>query len=173
VLPLDNEEAPGNHGAEPLRLLKRGFASYTDAGSEALAALGKEPRVDEERDRRLTEGEEEQIQTYLEGRADEQLLFEPALQTAMRMRECYTLQSTQVNLARRMIFLERAKNGSSRQVPLPIPMVQLLSEYVSNHRQAIASRGDRLLPFWDGNLDDVPSISPLGSFRYDLHGSSD
>lgn len=138
----------------PLRLLKRGFASYTDADSEALAVLGKKPRVDEERDRRLSEGEEKQIQTYLHGRADEQLLFELALQTAMRMRECYTLQSAQVNLARRTIFLERTKNGSSRQVPLPTPMVQLLSDYMSNHRQAIASRGERLLPFWDGNLDD-------------------
>jgi integrase len=138
----------------PLRLLKRGFASYTEADSEALALLGKKPRVDEERDRRLTDGEEEQIKAYLHDRADERLLFELALQTAMRMRECYTLQSAQVNLAQRTIFLERTKNGSSRQVPLPTPMVQLLSEYMSIRRQAVASRGDRLLPFWDGDLDD-------------------
>jgi integrase len=139
----------------PLRLLKRGFATYTEADSEALAALGKKPRVDKERDRRLTDEEEKRIQAYLRGRADERLLFELALQTAMRMRECYTLQSMQVNLVQRTIFLERTKNGSSRQVPLATPMVQLLSEYMSSHRQAIASREDRLLPFWGGDLDDA------------------
>jgi hypothetical protein len=31
----------------PLRLLKRGFASYTEADSEALAAHGKKARVDD------------------------------------------------------------------------------------------------------------------------------
>jgi integrase len=71
----------------------------------------------------------------------------------MRMRECYTLQSAQVDLGKRTIFLERTKNGSSRQVPLPTPMVALLSKYMSKHRQAIASREDRLLPFWSGDLD--------------------
>jgi integrase len=105
----------------PLRLLKRGFASYTEADSEALAVLSKKPRVDEERDRRLTDGEEEQIQAYLHGRADERLLFELALQTAMRMRECYTLQSAQVNLGipppRRtlsigMMFLSEVLHGT-------------------------------------------------------------
>jgi len=137
----------------PLRLLKRGFASYTEADSEALAAHGKKVRVDEERDRRLADDEEAKIVAYLQDRADERLLFELALHTAMRMRECYTLHSAQVNLVKRTIFLERTKNGSSRQVPLPTPMVALLSEYVSKHREAIASRGDRVLPFWDGNLD--------------------
>jgi len=138
----------------PLRLLKRGFATYTDADAEALAAFGRAPRVDEERDRRLFEVEEAQILTYLQNRQDESLLFQLALQTAMRMRECYTLHAAQVNLAQRTIFLERTKNGSSRQVPLPSPMVQLLSKYIDSQKQAIASRGDRIFPFWSGALDE-------------------
>jgi integrase len=131
----------------PLRLLKRGFATYTDADAEALAVYGKEPRVDEKRDRRLFQVEEALILTYLQDRRDESLLFQLALQTAMRMRECYTLHAAQVNLGQRTIFLKRTKNGSSRQMPLPSPMVQLLSNYIDSQKQAIASREDRIFPF--------------------------
>jgi integrase len=135
----------------PLRLLKRGFATYTDADAQALAAVGKAPRIDEERDRRLAPEEEARIAAYLRDRADEKLLFELALQTAMRMRECYTLHSSQLSLPKRTVFLDRTKNGSSRQVPLPTPLVSLLSEYLEQNREAIAARGDRLLPFWSGD----------------------
>ena len=116
----------------PLRLLKRGFATYTDADADLLARQGLKPRVDEERDRRLAPDEEQRIRKRLQGKADELLLFELALQTAMRLRECYTLHVSQVNLPQRTIFLERTKNGSSRQVPLPTPMMHLLSAYTMN-----------------------------------------
>lgn len=138
----------------PLRLLKRGFATYSEADADALAVAGKKPRVDDERDRRLLADEEARIQAYLRNSEDERLLFELALQTAMRMRECYTLHAAQINLAQRTIFLERTKNGSSRQVPLPSPMVQLLSDYTNTHHEAITARGDRLLPFWSGNQNE-------------------
>jgi integrase len=101
----------------PLRLLKRGFATYTDADAQALAAVGKAPRIDEERERRLAAEEEARIAADLKDRADEKLMFELALQTAMRMRECYTLHSSQLSLPKRTVFLDRTKNGSSRQVP--------------------------------------------------------
>lgn len=135
----------------PLRLLKRGFATYTEADAQILAKSGKAPRIDEERDRRLLPDEETRIAAYLNDKADEQLMFQLALQTAMRMRECYTLHSSQVSLPKRTVFLERTKNGSSRQVPLPTTMAGLLSAYIDNHRDAIAARGDRLLPFWSGD----------------------
>jgi integrase len=135
----------------PLRLLKRGFATYTDADADLLARQGLKPRVDEERDRRLAPDEEQRIRKRLQGKADELLLFELALQTAMRLRECYTLHVSQVNLPQRTIFLERTKNGSSRQVPLPTPMVHLLSAYTKSRQPAITARRGRLLPFWSGD----------------------
>ena len=138
----------------PLRLLKRGFATYTDADAEMLAKQGYKPRVDEERDRRLSRDEEGRIQKWLQRRPDDELLFELALQTAMRMRECYTLHLSQINLAQRTIFLDRTKNGSSRQVPLPTPTVELLSVYMESHKTTIAARAGRLLPFWPGDLSD-------------------
>lgn len=138
----------------PLRLLKRGFATYTNADIDILAKQGLEPRVDEERDRRLAPDEEQRIRRRLQGQADELMLFELALQTAMRMRECYTIHLAQVDLVKRTIFLERTKNGSSRQVPLPTPMVHLLSAYTKSRQPSITARRGRLLPFWSGDLSE-------------------
>jgi 2-polyprenyl-3-methyl-5-hydroxy-6-metoxy-1,4-benzoquinol methylase len=45
----------------PLRLLKRGFATYTDADAQHLAAQGRQPKHNVERDRRLHEDEETRI----------------------------------------------------------------------------------------------------------------
>jgi integrase len=135
----------------PLRLLKRGFATYTDADADLLAKKGLEPRIDEERDRRLAPEEELRIRRRLHGKADELMLFELALQTAMRLRECYTLHVSQLNLGQRTIFLERTKNGSSCQVPLPTPMMHLLSAYTKSRQLAITARQGRLLPFGSGD----------------------
>lgn len=135
-----------------LRLLKRGFATYTDADIEMLAKQGLGPRVDEERDRRLPPDEEKRIRARLLGRQEELLLFDLTLETAMRMRECYTLHVSQINLPKRTIFLERTKNGSSRQVPLPTSMVQILSAYLEDHHTTIRARQGRLFSFWSGDL---------------------
>ncbi|MCS0592365.1 site-specific integrase [Massilia norwichensis] len=137
----------------PLRLLKRGFATYTEADADLLAAQGKAPRVDEERDRRVCDDEEARIVAFLQESDDERLFFELALQSAMRMRECYTLYVSQVDLPKRTIFLDRTKNGSTRQVPLPTPIVQHLSTYIRNNRKAITDRENRIFPYWSGDRD--------------------
>jgi len=45
------------------------------------------------------------------------LLFDMALESAMRIREMYTLERGQIDLERPTIFLSKTKNGSKRQVP--------------------------------------------------------
>jgi integrase len=146
----------------PQRLLKRGFATYNDADIAEPARLGKPPRVDVERDRRLTTEEEKSILDVLNSYPDERVFFILALETAMRMRECYTLHLGQVNIAKRTIHLERSKNGDTRQVPLSSVAARLLDDYIVQARDAIRARGDRLFPFWDGNnavraLDETTS----------------
>jgi integrase len=138
----------------PLRLLKRGFATYTNGDAEVLAASGRQPRIDQERDRRLDDDEEQRILSQLTDLHDEGMLFHLALHTAMRLRECYTLELDQIKLARRTIALERTKNGDTRQVPLPTPVVALLYEYIAERRDPIAARGGRLFPFWSGERDE-------------------
>lgn len=100
----------------PLRLLKRGFSTYTEEDEAVLAKSGKEARHDVERDRRLLPDEEAAILNVLAG--DERAFFVVALETAMRMRECYTLDVAQLSIEKRTIFLKRSKNGETRQVPM-------------------------------------------------------
>ena len=54
------------------------------------------------------------------------LLTTLALETAMRMREMYTVEKEQIDLPRRTVFLDRTKNGSKRQVPLSSVAVEIL-----------------------------------------------
>jgi integrase len=138
-----------------LRLLKRGFATYTDADADALAKSGLDVRVDEERDRRLFPDEEARILTQLGDSLDERVFFELARDTAMRMRECYTLDISQVILGQRTIHLDRTKNGDRRQVPLPSPTVALLTSYIESQKAAIGAREGRLFPFWRGDRNEA------------------
>jgi integrase len=69
----------------------------------------------------------------------------------MRMRECYTLDISQVNAAKRTIHLERSKNGDNRQVPMSSVVREVLVDYIAAHRGEINARGGRLFPFWDGD----------------------
>ncbi len=134
----------------PLRLLKRGFGTYTDDDNRLAIAAGKKAKRDIERDRRLDSDEEERILGVIEARPDEKAFFTLALETAMRMRESYTLNVNQVSLAKRTIFLDRTKNGDSRQVPLSSTASALLRDYMAGQAEPIASRDGRLFPFWNG-----------------------
>lgn len=145
---------PDIMAANPLRLLKRGFATYTEGDAQILAKAGKMPRYDEQRDRRLHEGEEERILEKLAEMPDERMLFQLALNTAMRLRECYTLELSQIALPKRTITLERTKNGDNRQVPLPSTLAPILSEYISDQNTEIQARNRRLFPYWSGDRDE-------------------
>lgn len=68
------------------------------------------------------------------------MLFQLALNTAMRLQECYTLELSQIALQQKTITLERTKNGDNRQVPLPSNLIPPLSDYISE-RSWISSSG--------------------------------
>lgn len=133
----------------PLRLLKRGFATYTDHDAAILAKEGRHAREDVERDRRLLPEEEKLLVAALKG--DDRVFFILVLETAMRMRECYTLDLTQANLVARTIYLDRSKNGDNRQVPLSSVACTLLAEHIATCQAAIGARGGRLFPYWNGD----------------------
>lgn len=56
----------------------------------------------------------------------------------MRLREIYTITPDQVSLARRTVYLDRTKNGDSRQVPLSTVAVRVLHGCIERH----AGEGD-------------------------------
>lgn len=152
----------------PLRLLKRGFAAYTEADKRQLAAAGKTPKADTERDRRLDADEEERILRVLVPMPVESMFVVLALETAMRMRECYTLDM-RANLKKHTIHLERTKNGDNRQVPLSSTVAHALDAYLTTRASEIQKRERRLFPHWNGKPDeqvlDVCTRDVLCAFR--------
>ena len=114
-----------------LRSLPSGYAQYTKTD----AAIAGVSRKDNERDRRLEPGEWEKIldvlavgvlprtqrPLQLTGRRDKlalKCIMVLAVESAMRMREMFTLRWSQVALDKKTIFLDKTKNGDKRQVPL-------------------------------------------------------
>lgn len=139
----------------PLRTLPEGYAQYTEL--DALLAGGKQE--DGERDRRLEKGEAERVAATLaagvlprkqrprelEDPVALQVLFTLAVESAMRLRELYTLDVDQVDLARKTVFLDKTKNGDKRQVPLSTVAIATLTIYMQG------LKGERLFPWWDGD----------------------
>lgn len=157
----------------PLRLLPQGYSTYTADDAVAVARVEGKAKTDTERDRRLEPGEENRIrdifagakvpgkQRPLELNQKEALLlmFDMALETAMRMREMYTLTWSQVDLPRRTIFLDKTKNGSKRQVPISTVLLARLKGYKDSY-------DGRLFPWWDGE----PAKSGLARITSRLSG---
>lgn len=146
----------------PLRTLPDGYAQYTKTD----AAIAGEARVDVERDRRLEPGEFEKVSAVIVAGVlprkqrplaldDPQALwcmFVLAVESAMRMREMYTLTLDQVDLAKRTVFLDKTKNGDKRQVPLSSVAMATLTAYLDLRLAAGAKGRDVLFPWWDGDI---------------------
>lgn len=145
----------------PLRTLPAGYAQYTKT-DEALAGVKRE---DVERDRRVEAGEDERVFAVLAAgvlpRAQRPLklpdpralrcLFVLGVESAMRLREMYTLTLDQVVLPQRTAFLEKTKNGSKRQVPLSTVAVAELKEYLKVRSIPGEHPQDLLFPWWNGD----------------------
>lgn len=99
----------------------------------------------------MEEKEEQRILAILKDLPEEKAFFVLALESAMRMRECYTLDIDQISLQKRTVHLVRTKNGDSREVPLSSTAVSLLKNYITQQRTLIRQRGGRLFSFWNGD----------------------
>lgn len=153
----------------PLRLLPERYAVYNEAETQMLAAEDIEaPDADNARDRRLLPGEEDRIRKVLAGDRDYiksvkaeralkpenavpfALLFELAVETAMRLREMFTLTLGQVSIEQKTVFLDKTKNGSKRQVPLTSVAILALRDYLA---LGVVGESGMLFPqFWNGDL---------------------
>ena len=159
---LDWHVTFGNLPMNPLKLLPTRYATYNDT---ERAAVEDAPPSDNSRDRRLEPGEEERIRLVLSNdpdylkalgvergidqasQAPMTLLFELALETAMRMRETFTLSLDQIDIEKRTIFLDKTKNGDSRQVPLSSVALSVIKDYLTT-----APSGGLVFPlFWNGD----------------------
>lgn len=162
---LDWHVMTGNLPLNPLKLLPERYATYNDA---ERSAVDDAPPADNARERRLEPGEEARIRKVLANDMEYikkelgrerglrphslkpiTLLFELAIETAMRMREIYTLTWEQISIERRTIFLDKTKNGDNRQVPLSTVALAVIKDSL-----ATGSNGVVFPLFWTGDLTE-------------------
>ena len=170
----------------PLRKLPRNYSIYTAVDAAAARALGYEAGKDVERDRRLLPHEEVRIRAILAGEIPEgrqrsfdlrwqgalECLFELALESAMRMREMYTVSLDQVDFPNKTFFLDKTKNGDKRQVPLTsvaLKALRLYMKQVKKHERNMKGflfDNGRLFPWWDGRQESLRMTTSLLSRQF-------
>lgn len=162
----------------PLRTLPDGYAQYTELDT----ALAGEKRIDVERDRRLERGEFDKILAVIDAgelprkQRPYKLEYQPALKTlllvavesAMRLREMFTLTLDQVDLDRRTVFLDRTKNGDKRQVPLSSVALAGLKDYMKVREIPLGHLADAVFPWWEGK-SDKRSLDTVSDFLSKLY----
>lgn len=163
----------------PLGNLDKNYSSYSKTDRRMVESVGGTIKTNTKRSRRVEPHEEEMIRHILDQpeyhqpgkqrpvklkyRIALRCLFLLALESAMRMREMFTLTLEQVDIERATIFLKRTKNGDERQVPLTTVAIQLLKDYVKDvgegHESMMgwAFESGKLFPWWSGD----PSASQL------------
>jgi integrase len=123
--------------ANPLRLLPKGYGSKGFDRNKLWSG---------ERDRRLEATEEGAIRSVLADKW-ESLLFDMALETAMRLSEMLTLKTADIDLRQRTIFLHRTKNGSRRQIPISSTLLKILEAQDMGQEYLFHE-------WWKGGTDD-------------------
>lgn len=129
-----------NMSINPLTLLPRDYA--------------KKKGESMERERRLLPGEEERIRAVLN--PWEELFFDTALETAMRMSEILRIRWEDINLQKRTIFLRHTKNGHKREVPISTVLLKKLLSVQAGEAPYQDARNDFLFPFNKGGT--VPKM---------------
>lgn len=124
-----------------LRNLPDGYAQYTKTDA-ALAVIdaGVLPRKQRPR--------------VIEYKAAVRCLFLLAVETAMRLREMFTLTIDQVDIRQRTVFLDKTKNGDKRQVPLSSVALAALADYMPQREIPEGHRQDALFPWWSGDASE-------------------
>lgn len=176
-----------NHGRivnNPFEDLPHNYATYTEEDGRYV-----EIKEDDTRDRRLEEGEEEKLIAVMTGgsrtpgarvaqplrltdeeRAAWLALFGHSLETAMRMRESFTLQIPQVDFKQKTIFLEKSKNGTKRRVGMSRREIEIMKAFIGDRTEG------RVFPFWTGDkelLDKTTSDLSRQFGRFADHAQCD
>ncbi len=170
-----------NLPANPFRLLPVGYSHYSDQD-----ALKVEPKQDIERDRRLHDGEHEQILQALQGvrRPDRErpltqdaaliMLYLLLLDTGLRLFEAYRLRVDSIDLKANTIKVEGSKGARGKNKPRTVPIKPALREVL---RDYCHGRIGLLFPYWSGDKADKVRCSNTLSNRFrsvfDYAGVSD
>lgn len=154
--------------ANPVRLLPKGYSTYTTVDVKLVEAAGKEAREDVERDRRLHRGEEARIVEVLAGKQRDDrprglmllggnallTMFTMIVYSGLRLREAYTLRRGQIDLESKVMRVQSSKQWRGKIVFRDVPMRQevhrALTEYLSTRSMLPAAY---LFPFMEEEPD--------------------
>lgn len=162
---------PDVQASNALRLLPRGYATYSAADADALSGDRRVKR-DVQRDRRLLPGELERIMTALAGvkrpdrerplpaDADLRDLLLLILHTGLRLREAYTIRRGQVGP--RVLRVRSSKQRHGEVAWRDVPLVATAREMLAERARGL-SPDDAVFPaFWDGSVDE-PTLARVTS----------
>lgn len=127
---------PGLVHQNAVRLLPKGYSSYSDRDKALATAAGASPKADTPRDRRLLPGEEVRIVAALQGhqRPDREralllpggnallTLFLLIVNSGLRLREAYRLKRGQVDLEAKVLRVQSSKQWRGKVVWRDVPM---------------------------------------------------
>jgi integrase len=158
--------------SNPLRKLGNKYSFY---GKRDMAVIDATPglryRANTSRRRRFNAGEEDKVRKVLNrevlvpGQSILKLpyqtalvlMFDMATETAMRMREIFTLEVGQVDLKLKTIHLYKTKNGDTREVPMSSVIIKKVEKYIEAislgdpTMEDFDFDGGRLFPWWNGS----------------------
>ena len=152
----------------PLRLLPRGAAAYNAKDAEEARKLGKAPKEDVVRERRLHPGEFERIIRTLAGekRPDRErpldlkeadalrMLFLLVYYSGIRLREAYTLTTRQVRMRDRALDIRSSKQWYGRVKMRTVPMRPQLHAAFTHYLSLREFGPDEpIFPWWNGTWD--------------------
>lgn len=154
----------------PVRLLPKGYSTYTELDQRLVEAAGGESKIDVTRDRRLHPGEEEKIIKALSGfwpdekyralhlRGGNALLtmFILIVYSGLRLREAYLLKRGQVDLTHKVMRVQCSKQWRGkivfRDVPIRPEVHKALTDYLSTRHLLPTAN---LFPF----LEEEPDMT--------------
>lgn len=122
--------------ANPVRLLPKGYSTYSEVDKRLAEAGNVKPKADQVRDRRLHPGEQDRIVAALSGvqRPDREralalpggnallTMFLVIVYSGLRLREAYRLQRGHVDLAGKVIRVQSSKQWRGKVVWRDVPM---------------------------------------------------
>ncbi len=163
--------------ANVFRLLPKGYSTYSRAEAVKATEKGLSVKRDESRDLRLPIEQERAVMAALAGekRPDRErplqvepaftLLFQLILDTGLRLREAYRLRVDQIDLQKRVIYVEGTKGhrgaAKLRQVPIKPSLHALLSKWCDG-------RIGLMFPFWSGqdSREELARVTSRLSVRF-------
>ena len=127
---------PGLVMVNPVRLLPKGYSSYSDIDAKLTEARGGKVKRDTARERRLHPGEQERIVAALSGRQRDDrerglllpggnallTLFLVIVWSGLRLREAYMLKRRSVDMAAKVIRVQSSKQWRGKIVFRDVPM---------------------------------------------------